>query len=208
MTSHPKDATRTLIDTMAAFPKVARQFHLPVQSGSDRVLAAMNRHYTRESYLSLVCYMREKMPDITVTSDIIVGFPGETEADFEDTLSILREARYDMVYSFLYSKRDGTPAAEMENQVPEEIKRERIERLLALQNEISLEKNLSLVGKTLRVLAEGRSKTNADRFTGRTEGGKIVLFDGTDEMTGRFLPVRITRAAPFTLWGEVVIGAD
>ena len=148
--------------------------------------------------------MREKMPDITVTSDIIVGFPGETEADFEDTLSILREARYDMVYSFLYSKRDGTPAAEMENQVPEEIKRERIERLLALQNEISLEKNLSLVGKTLRVLAEGRSKTNADRFTGRTEGGKIVLFDGTDEMTGRFLPVRITRAAPFTLWGEVV----
>ncbi|PWM00345.1 MAG: tRNA (N6-isopentenyl adenosine(37)-C2)-methylthiotransferase MiaB [Clostridiales bacterium] len=204
MTSHPKDATRTLIDTMAAFPKVARQFHLPVQSGSDRVLAAMNRHYTRESYLSLVCYMREKMPDITVTSDIIVGFPGETEADFEDTLSILREARYDMVYSFLYSKRDGTPAAEMENQVPEEIKRERMERLLALQNEISLEKNLSLVGKTLRVLAEGRSKTNADRFTGRTEGGKIVLFDGTDEMTGRFLPVRITRAAPFTLWGEVV----
>ena len=168
----------------------------------------MNRHYTRESYLSLVCYMREKMPDITVTSDIIVGFPGETEADFEDTLSILREARYDMVYSFLYSKRDGTPAAEMENQVPEEIKRERIERLLALQNEISLEKNLSLVGKTLRVLAEGRSKTNADRFTGRTEGGKIVLFDGTDEMTGRFLPVRITRAAPFTRWGEVVIGAD
>ena len=158
--------------------------------------------------MSLVCYMREKMPDITVTSDIIVGFPGETEADFEDTLSILREARYDMVYSFLYSKRDGTPAAEMENQVPEEIKRERIERLLALQNEISLEKNLSLVGKTLRVLAEGRSKTNADRFTGRTEGGKIVLFDGTDEMTGRFLPVRITRAAPFTLWGEVVIGAD
>lgn len=144
------------------------------------------------------------MPDITVTSDIIVGFPGETEADFEDTLSILREARYDMVYSFLYSKRDGTPAAEMENQVPEEIKRERIERLLALQNEISLEKNLSLVGKTLRVLAEGRSKTNADRFTGRTEGGKIVLFDGTDEMTGRFLPVRITRAVPFTLWGEVV----
>ena len=109
-----------------------------------------------------------------------------------------------MVYSFLYSKRDGTPAAEMENQIPEEIKGERMARLLALQSEIALEKNLPLVGKTLRVLAEGRSRTSAEMFSGRTEGNKVVLFEGRDEMTGHFLPVRITRAAPFTLWGEVV----
>ena len=204
MTSHPKDATRELVDVMAAYPKIAKQFHLPVQSGSDRILAAMNRRYTRDSYLSLVRYMRERMPDIVLTSDIIVGFPGETEEDFEDTLSILREARYDMVYSFLYSKRDGTPAAEMENQIPEEIKGERMARLLALQSGIALEKNLPLVGKTLRVLAEGRSRTSAEMFSGRTEGNKVVLFEGRDEMTGHFLPVRITRAAPFTLWGEIV----
>ena len=204
MTSHPKDASHELIDTMAAYPKIARQFHLPVQSGSDRILHEMNRNYTRESYLSLVRYMRERMPDITVTSDIIVGFPGETEEDFEDTLSILREVRYDMVYSFIYSKRAGTPAAEMENQVPEDVKRDRMAKLLALQTEISLEKNLPLVGRGLRVLAEGRSKTNPDKFTGRTEGNKIVLFDGKDGMTGKFIQVKITKSAPFTLWGEVI----
>lgn len=203
MTSHPKDASFRLIDTMAENPKIARQFHLPVQSGSDRILRAMNRNYTRDGYLSLIRYMREKMPDITITSDIIVGFPGETEEDFEETLSILREVQYDMVYSFIYSKRRGTPAAEMENQVPEEIKSERMTRLLARQNEISLEKNLPLVGRTLRVLVEGKSKTNPDKFTGRTEGNKIVLFDGDDGMTGRFADIYITRAAPFTLWGEV-----
>ena len=117
MTSHPKDASRKLIDTMAANPRIARQFHLPVQSGSDRILKAMNRNYTRESYLSLIRYMREKMPDIAISTDIIVGFPGETEEDFEDTLSIVREARYDMMYSFIYSKRGGTPAAEREDQI-------------------------------------------------------------------------------------------
>lgn len=203
MTSHPKDASFRLIDIMAESPKIAHQFHLPVQSGSDRILKAMNRNYTREAYLSLIRYMRERMPDITITSDIIVGFPGETEEDFEDTLSILREVKYDMVYSFIYSKRRGTPAAQMENQVPDEVKSGRMTRLLARQNEISLEKNLPLVGRTLRVLVEGRSKTNPERFTGRTQGNKIVLFDGDDGMTGRFADIRITRAAPFTLWGEV-----
>lgn len=205
MTSHPKDASKQLIDVMAENPKIARQFHLPVQSGSDRILKAMNRNYTREAYLSLIRYMRQRMPDIAVTSDIIVGFPGETEEDFEETLRILREVRYDMVYSFLYSKRGGTPAAEMENQVPEDVKSRRMARLLALQNEISLEKNLPLVGKTVRVLVEGESKTNPDKFTGRTSGNKIVLFDGNDGMKGQFADIRITRAAPFTLWGEAEI---
>ena len=204
MTSHPKDASKKLIDVMAENPKIARHFHLPVQSGSDRVLKEMNRRYDRESYLALVRYMREKMPDITITTDIIVGFPGETEDDFEDTLSIVREARYDMMYSFIYSKRSGTPAAERDDQVPENVKSERFSRLLAVQNEIALEKNLPLVGKTMRVLVEGRSKNDSAVFSARTEGGKIVLFDGDDSMTGTFVDLKITAAQTFGLRGELI----
>ena len=204
MTSHPKDASRKLIDTMAANPHIARQFHLPVQSGSDRILKAMNRNYTRESYLSLIRYMREKMPDIAISTDIIVGFPGETEEDFEDTLSIVREARYDMMYSFIYSKRGGTPAAEMENQVPAEITGKRFPRLLEVQNEISLERNLVWENQTLRVLVDGRSKNNPDKFSGRTDGNKIVLFDADDSYIGKFVNIKITKAQTFALIGEIV----
>ena len=204
MTSHPKDASHKLIDTMAANPKIARQFHLPVQSGSDRMLTAMNRHYTRESYLSLIRYMREKMPDIAISTDIIVGFPGETEEDFEDTLSIVKEARYDMMYSFIYSKRSGTPAAEMENQVPEEVTGKRFPRLLALQNEISLERNLVWENKVLRVLVDGKSKNNPDKYSGRTDGNKIVLFDADESFVGKFVNIKITRAQTFALIGEIV----
>ena len=204
MTSHPKDASRKLIDTMAANPHIARQFHLPVQSGSDRILKAMNRNYTRESYLSLIRYMREKMPDIAISTDIIVGFPGETEEDFEDTLSIVREARYDMMYSFIYSKRGGTPAAEMENQVPAEVTGKRFPRLLEVQNEISLERNLVWENQTLRVLVDGRSKNNPDKFSGRTDGNKIVLFDADDSYIGKFVNIKITKAQTFALIGEIV----
>ena len=204
MTSHPKDASRKLIDTMAANPRIARQFHLPVQSGSDRILKAMNRNYTRESYLSLIRYMREKMPDIAISTDIIVGFPGETEEDFEDTLSIVREARYDMMYSFIYSKRGGTPAAEMEDQVPAEVTGKRFPRLLEVQNEISLERNLVWENQTLRVLVDGRSKNNPDKFSGRTDGNKIVLFDADDSYIGKFVNIKITKAQTFALIGEIV----
>lgn len=204
MTSHPKDASRKLIDTMAANPRIARQFHLPVQSGSDRILKAMNRNYTRESYLSLIRYMREKMPDIAISTDIIVGFPGETEEDFEDTLSIVREARYDMMYSFIYSKRGGTPAAEMENQVPAEVTGKRFPRLLEAQNEISLERNLVWENQILRVLVDGRSKNNPDKFSGRTDGNKIVLFDADDSYIGKFVNIKITKAQTFALIGEIV----
>ena len=204
MTSHPKDASHKLIDTMAANPKIARQFHLPVQSGSDRLLKAMNRNYTRESYLSLIRYMREKMPDIAISTDIIVGFPGETEEDFEDTLSIVREARYDMMYSFIYSKRSGTPAAEMKDQIPPEVTGARFPRLLEVQNEISLERNLVWENKTLRVLVDGRSKNNPDKFTGRTDGNKIVLFDADDSYIGKFVNIKITKAQTFALIGEIV----
>jgi len=204
MTSHPKDASHKLIDVMAANPKIARQFHLPVQSGSDRILKAMNRNYTRESYLSLIRYMREKMPDIAISTDIIVGFPGETEEDFEQTLSIVREARYDMMYSFIYSKRSGTPAAEMEDQIPPSVTGARFPRLLETQNEISLERNLVWEGKVLRVLVDGASKNNPDKFSGRTDGNKIVLFDADESYVGKFVNIRITKAQTFALIGEIV----
>ncbi len=203
MTSHPKDAGRKLIDVMASSRHIARQFHLPMQSGSDTILRAMNRHYDTAKYLDIVKYMREKMPEVTLTSDIIVGFPGETEDDFEDTLRMLREVRFDMLYSFIYSPRKGTPAAEME-QVPQEVKSARFERLLAEQNAIATEKNQPLVGKTLRVLCDGISKNNATLYAGRTEGNKIAFFEGTPEDTGRYVRFLVEKADAFALYGRKV----
>ena len=189
-----------LIDVMAQGKHVAHRFHLPLQSGSDRVLRAMNRHYDMKKYLDTVTYMREKMPDVVITSDIIVGFPGETEAEFEDTLKALETVRFDMLYSFIYSPRKGTPAAEWE-QIPDVTKGNRFDRLLAVQNAIAAEKNLPMEGKTLRVLCDGESKGNPEVYSGRTEGGKIVFFQGTPDMTGKFVNVRIDRTEAFALWG-------
>lgn len=202
MTSHPKDATGKLIDVMAASRHVAHHFHLPMQSGSDRVLRAMNRHYDMEKYLGIVDYIREKMPDAVITSDIIVGFPEESEEEFEETLEALKRVRFDMIYSFIYSPRKGTPAAEM-TQVAPEVKSARFDRLLAVQNAISLEKNQPLQGKTLRVLCDGVSKNNDAVYQGRTEGGKIVFFDASPEQEGRFLSVNIERADTFALYGTI-----
>ena len=204
MTSHPKDATRKLIDVMANGVHIAKHFHLPMQAGSDKVLRVMNRRYTFEKYISTVDYIREKMPDAVITSDIMVGFPGETEEDFEDTLNALRRARFDMIYSFIYSPRKGTPAAEMEEQVPDKVKSERFDRLLKCQNEISLEQNKPLEGQTIRVLCDGRSKNNPEVFSGRNEGDKIVFFDADDSDTGRFLNIKIERADTFALYGKIV----
>ena len=201
MTSHPKDASKKLIDVMAENEKIARHFHLPLQSGSDKILSAMNRHYDKKQYLETVRYLRERMPDITITTDIIVGFPGETEKDFEDTLDMLREVRYDMIFSFIYSPRKGTPAAEME-QLPEKVKSERFARLLEIQNKISLEKNLPLVGKTISVLCDGVSKNNDALFSGRTEGNKIVFFEGECSDEGKYLNIKIDRAVAFALYGK------
>ena len=203
MTSHPKDASRKLIDTMAAGKHIAHRFHLPLQSGNDRVLKAMNRHYDMAKYLDTVRYMREKMPDVVLTSDIIVGFPGETEEEFEDTLGALESVRFDMLYSFIYSPRKGTPAAEME-QVPDVIKGNRFDRLLAVQNRIAAELNLPAQGTTLRVLCDGESKGDRTVYSGRTEGNKIVFFAGTPDMTGNFVSVRVDKTEPFALWGEIV----
>ncbi|MBR2926655.1 MAG: tRNA (N6-isopentenyl adenosine(37)-C2)-methylthiotransferase MiaB [Clostridia bacterium] len=200
MTSHPKDASNKLIDVMAASRHIAHQFHLPMQSGSDTILHAMNRHYDTKRYLSIVQYMREKMPDVTLTSDIIVGFPGESEQDFEDTLSMLQTVRFDMLYSFIYSPRKGTPAEELE-QVDPKIKSERFERLLALQGQIAFEKNQAFVGQTLRVLCDGVSKNNSALYSGRTEGNKIAFFEGAPADTGKFVFVRIDRADAFAFYG-------
>ena len=202
MTSHPKDASRKLIDVMASSKHIAHQFHLPMQSGSDAILSAMNRHYDTARYLDIVDYMREKMPDVTLTSDIIVGFPGETEADFEGTLAMLERVKFDMLYSFIYSPRKGTPAAEME-QIPKEIKNARFDRLLAVQNAIALQ-NQPLVGKTLRVLCDGVSKTNPALYSGRTEGNKIAFFEGTPEDTGTFVTFVPERADAFALYGKKI----
>jgi len=207
MTSHPKDASRKLIDVMAREKKCAKQFHLPLQSGSARVLKVMNRKYTPESYLELVSYMREKMPEVAITSDIIVGFPGETEEEFEETLDMLRKVEFDMVYSFIYSPRPLTPAAKMDCQIPAEVKSARFNRLLETENEIALKKNLSTVGKIQRVLIEGESKSSADMLTGRNDANKLVHVPRTPEtqaLIGHFANVRITKAETFALFGELI----
>ncbi len=203
MTSHPKDATKELIDVMAENPKIAKAFHLPLQSGSDRILQRMNRHYTAESYLSLVSYMREKMPDIALTSDIIVGFPGESEEDFEATLEVLEKAEYDNIYSFIYSPRKGTPAAEMPDQIPPEVSSARFSRLLEKQMEISNRKNKDYTGCVLKVLVEGHSKTDESKLTGRSEKNRLVHFEGPDELVGQYAHVRITRTETFALFGTL-----
>ena len=204
MTSHPKDATHKLIDVMANGKHIARHFHLPMQSGSDKVLRDMNRRYDFEKYIGIVDYIREKMPEATITSDIIVGFPGESEEDFEATLNALRRARFDMIYSFIYSLRKGTPAAKMEEQIDSKIKSERFDRLLATQNDISLESNKLLEGKTLRVLCDGRSKNDSETFTGRTDGNKIVFFDADESDEGKFINILVERGETFALWGKKI----
>ena len=207
MTSHPKDAGRKLIDVMANARHVVRQFHLPLQSGSSAVLKAMNRHYDMDAYRETVRYMREKMPDVTLTSDMMVGFPTETDECFEETLEALEEIRFDMLYSFIYSPRKGTPAAEMV-QIEPAVKSARFERLLEVQNRIALELNRPMVGTTVRVLCDGESKGDSSVCSGRTAGNKIVFFEGTPDMTGSFVNVRIDRAEAFALWGTAVAEQD
>ncbi len=201
MTSHPKDASHKLIDVMAQSKHLARHFHLPMQAGSDRVLKVMNRHYDLEKYLGIVDYIREKMPDCVITSDIIVGFPSETREEFEMTLSVLKKVGFDMIYSFIYSARKGTPAAEMEEQIAPSEKSERMDMLLKTQNEISLAKNKLMEGKTVRVLCEGLSKNNDNVYGGRTQGGKLVFFDGEPSDAGKFVSIKIERADTFALYG-------
>ncbi len=199
MTSHPKDASRKLFDTIAKYDKICKQFHLPFQSGNDRVLHAMNRRYTAAQYLELVDYGRSLMPELVLTSDVIVGFPGETEAEFEDTLKLIERVRYDALFTFIFSPRAGTPAASMDDPTPRAEKNQRFDRLCALQNRISEEKHREYVGKTLRVLVDGR---DGDKLTARTDGGRLVRLDGGDELIGQFLNVTVTGSTTWSLYGE------
>lgn len=203
MTSHPKDISDELIEAMASEEKICKQLHLPVQSGSSRVLEAMNRKYTREKYLETIRKVREKMPDIVLSTDIIVGFPTETNEDFEETLSILREVEYDTLFSFIYSKRAKTPAANMESVLSDEEIHDNFNRMLSVQNEISRRKNEAYVGRTERVLVESISKTNYEFLSGRTNGGKIVNFCGNKRLIGEMVDVKITKAQTWSLIGEM-----
>ena len=202
MTSHPKDASKKLFDTMAAHPKIARHIHLPFQAGSDRVLHAMNRRYTRAQYLDLVAYARQVMPDLVLTSDVIVGFPGETEAEFEETLSLVEAVRCDALFTFLYSPRPGTPAARLDDPVPRAEKLRWFDRLCDAQNRISEEKHRAYVGRTLRVLVDGREE---GLLTARTNGNRLVrLTGGDDGLIGSYVLADITGAATWSLTGAVV----
>ena len=203
MTSHPKDLSDKLIQAFADCDKLCNYIHLPVQAGSSRVLKRMNRKYTREQYLELVRKLRTAVPDITISTDIIVGFPGETEEDFEETLSLVKEVHYDSAFTFLYSVRKGTPAAEYEEQIPEDVKHERFNRLVDIINEGSAVKNAQYVGRVEKVLVEGISKKNDDTLTGRTEGFKLVDFEGDIGLIGSIVDVEITQGKTFSLTGRI-----
>ncbi len=204
MTSHPKDISPELIDTMANHPAICDQLHLPVQSGSTRLLEKMNRRYTKERYLDIINNVKKKIPGISLTTDIIVGFPGETEEDFAETLDLVEKVGYDNAFTFIYSKRTGTPAASYPDQVPDDVVKERFDRLLALQNGISRRINDTYEGKIVEVLTEGLSKNNTDRYTGRTGGGKIVNFTAPYDVTGKIVNVKITHIQTWSLEGELI----
>jgi len=198
MTSHPRDAGKKLFDTMAASPKIAKQLHLPFQSGSSRVLKAMNRHYDREKYLETVNYAKSVMPDLVLTSDVIVGFPGETEEEFEETISLIEQVRYDSLFTFIFSPRTGTPAASMDDPTPKEEKNRRFDRLCSVQNRISEEIHESYIGKELRCLIDG---TDKNYLTARTEGGRLVRLEGAPSLIGTYQFVTITGATTWSLTG-------
>ena len=203
MTSHPKDLSDRLIDVIARNPKICRHIHLPVQSGSTALLEKMNRHYTKGQYLALVDRIREKLPDCSLTTDIMVGFPGETEEDFLDTLDVVRKARYDQAFTFIYSRRTGTPAAGWE-QVPEDVVKDRFDRLLEVVNSIAHERCGRFEGQTAEVMVEEINAQDASLLTGRMENNILVHFPGNADLIGHLVPVRLTKAHGFYYTGELL----
>lgn len=204
MTSHPKDLSDDVIMAIKECDKLCEQVHLPVQSGSSRILKEMNRHYDREYYLDLVKKIKSEIPDVTLTTDIIIGFPGETEEDFLDTLSLCKEVGYDSAFTFIYSRRNHTPADKMENQIPDDIKHDRFNRLVEAINKKVVIKNKEYQGKVVEVLVEGPSKNDETKLTGRTRNGKLVNFAGDEKLVGELVNLKIVRAQPFSLIGEIV----
>ena len=202
MTNHPKDLTEDLVKAIAESPKTTRSIHLPVQAGSDRILKLMNRHYTRADYLEKIALLRKYMPDIAITTDIMVGFPTETEEDFNDTVSLVKEVGFAGAFTFVYSPRSGTPAAKMDGQIPEDVSKERIVRLIDLQNSINREQSKNYVGKTIEILCEGFDDKK-NKFLGRDTYGRMAYFGGKD-LIGKFVNVKITEAGGISLLGELM----
>ena len=203
MTSHPKDLSDKLIYTIRGCDKVCRQLHLPFQAGSDRVLREMNRHYDKKRYLEIIDKVKREIPGIALTTDVIVGFPTETNEDFRETLDVLRYVRFDSIFSFIYSRREGTPAAKLEPVLSEEEIHRNFNELLELQNGICKEKNLEYVGRVEEVLVDGDSRTDKSMMTGRTDSGKIVNFRAPGLLRGQYVNVRITGARQWSLEGEL-----
>lgn len=205
MTSHPKDMTFAMVDAIAQCSKVVTHLHLPVQSGSTELLKKMNRGYSAEHYLELIEYVREKIPDVVLTTDLIVGFPGETEGMFQDTLKLLKKVRYDMAYTFIYSPRTGTPAATMGNQVPQEVKSDRLRRLMAVQNEISLACNKEMEGRDYEVIVEGPTKNDENHWFGRTSGNKMIIWENDGTLAvGDTVPVHVDKGQTWVLKGHTL----
>ncbi len=204
MTSHPKDFSDDLIDRYKTLDKLCPHLHLPVQSGSNRVLKAMNRKYTREDYLMKIDKIKEALPNLAITTDIIVGFPGETEEDFQQTIDLIKRVQYDSAYTFLYSIREGTIAAKMEDQIPNNVKHKRFQLLMDTLNEIGLKLNQKLIGTVQRVLVEDISKNDDSVLSGRAESSKLVHFKGDKNLIGRIVDVKIDNVKTFTLEGTIV----
>ncbi len=200
---HPKDFTDDVIEAIANNPKIARVLHLPLQSGSSAVLKKMNRKYTKEQYLKLVDKIKTRIPDVVLSTDIIVGFPGETEEDFEDTLDVVRKVNYEQVFMFIYSRREGTIADKMENQIPEEIKHKRFDRLKELFDSRVSENNQKYIGTTQKILVDGYSKNDKETLTGRTDTNKVVNFKGNEELIGKIINIKITEEHKWYLSGEI-----
>lgn len=203
MTSHPKDFGDRLIEAMKECDKVCRQLHLPFQAGSDKILKDMNRRYTKEDYLKKIEKVKREIPDISLSTDVIVGFPTETNEDFEETLDVLRKVEFDNIFSFIYSRREGTPAAKLDFVLSDEEIHKNFDRLLAVQNEISKRKNEAYVGRVERVLVDGVSKNDPDMLSGRCDSSKIVNFKGDSSLIGQYVNVRITEAHTWSLNGEL-----
>lgn len=204
MTSHPKDLSDDLIEVMKKSKKICRQLHLPLQSGSSRILKIMNRHYDKEKYLDLALKIRREIPDMALSTDIIVGFPGETEEDFLETLDVVKKVRYDSAYTFIYSKRTGTPAAKMENQVPEDVVKDRFNRLLEVVQEISNENTGKYVGETMEVLVEEVNDHDSSLVTGKLSNSTTVHFKGTKDLIGKIVNVHLDEAKGFYYFGTMV----
>lgn len=204
MTSHPKDMSDELIDTIAAGEKFCEHVHVPLQAGSNQILKRMNRGYTREHYLDLIRKMKQQIPDVAITTDLIVGFPGETEADFLDTLDMVERVRFDAAFTFMYSVRTGTRAEKYADQVELAVKQERLMRLNKIQYDIALEINKALEGSIMEILVDGPSKTNPDMLTGRNRNNHIVIFSGTKDLIGSRINVKITEGKTFSIFGEII----